>query len=113
MSAASNSSASQGEGGGAGAPAAVPVTSKKEARCRLDTVFSGSPVRPAACHCGAERRPWYHRRGFCCADVCLPSVTSTPHVSVRGPTPHHPTPPRPWAFSGPSANQKLSLAPVS
>ena len=40
-------------------------------------------VQPAVGHCRAERRLWYHRRGFCCADVCSPSVTSTPHVTVR------------------------------
>ena len=49
---------------------AVPVTSKKEARCRRDTVFSEGPVQLATCHCGAQRRPLYHCRGFWCADVC-------------------------------------------
>ena len=39
---------------------AVPVTNKKETWCQLDTMFSGGAVQPAACHCRAERRPWYH-----------------------------------------------------
>ena len=77
---------------------AAPVTSRKEAWCRLDTVFSVGPVQPATCHCRAEGRPWYHGRGCCCADVCLLPVTKTPHVSVRG-----------VQTGGPQANRRTVL----
>ena len=36
---------------------AVPVTRKKEARCRLGTVFSVGPVQPATCHRKAPMVP--------------------------------------------------------
>ena len=53
--------------------------------CHFDTVFSVGPkADPVACHCGAERRLWYHCRGFGSADVCWFSLASTPHVSIPG-----------------------------
>ena len=38
---------------------AVPVTSKKQAWRRLETVFSAGPLQQATCHCRAEKRLWY------------------------------------------------------